>query len=1059
MTVCDRCGEDNPQRARFCLACGAGLTGVAPASESRKVITVLFADMVDSTGLGERLDPETMRNVMTLYFEVIRATIERHGGTVEKFIGDAVMAVFGIPMVHEDDALRAVKAAVDIQRGISDLSDELEARLGGPLQIRIGLNTGEVIAGSSLDDATGVVGDPINSAARLEKLARPGGIVMGADTHRLVHRSTTATPLGQVELTGKTEALSAFAVEGISDPDQASGLDVPLVGRRRELEVLERTFERVAEDQNCSLFTLLGAAGVGKSRLVREFVRQIEGRARVLRGRCLPYGDGITFWPVMETVFEAAAISDRDSQEDALGKILDLVGEHEDAKTIANLVGEALGLGQRTAGQEEIFWAVRLLFERLATKDPLVIVFDDIHWAEETFLDLLDHLVEWTTEAPLFVLCLARQELLDNRPTWGGGKMNSTTMLIDALRQEDARDLFAHVLGGDVTAISDQLHPVLEASGGNPLFLEETIAMLVEDGALQEVDGRWSASRDIAGISIPPTIHGLLAARLEQLSAAERSAVESAAVTGKVFSAQSVAHLLDDNDGSRALLQSLERKSVVRRDVSSDFAGEEMYRFRHILIRDAAYNGIPKERRAGMHERYADWLIEVMGERVAEYEEVIGYHFEQAHLYQEELGSEPTETRQRAAEHLGTAGRRALMRGDLPAATSLLSRAAQLAGTDAAGLRISIDLGDVLRESGEYDAACNVLTDAEKRAEERGDVTGRYLARLELEDTKLHAEPGRSTSALIGLIHDAIEAFEGSDDDLGLAYAYRSLGFVHDTVGRSSESLEALRRAVHHAEAAGDPHRTRVYQRVLMGSISWSPIDLESLKQETEKFLADARANSDFRSEARALAVLGKTHALRGNIEVGRRFIAQAKGIYDKLGMVVNKAWSAFESSAVEQAADDLEGMERELREAKEVLEDKEESVVLPTILALLADVVLSRGDRSEPRALIERAELMAPPDDVLTHIKSKSVRAKLLVQEDPGAALGVAKEAVSIAAATEYLDWHAYALVDLALVAKAIGDPALATEALRDALKMFDRKGMTVASNQVVKELELLGS
>ncbi|HEV3472474.1 MAG TPA: AAA family ATPase, partial [Actinomycetota bacterium] len=887
----------------------------------------------------------------------------------------------------------------------------------------------------------------------------PGGIVVGADTHRLIYRSTTLTPLGEVELPGKTEALAAFSIEDLHDATGERGLDTPLVGRRRELEALERAFERVVEDRNCSLFTLLGAAGVGKSRLVREFVQRIEGRARVLRGRCLPYGDGITFWPVMEAVSEAAAISDRDSQEDALGKIMDLLGGHEDAKTITNLVGEALGLGQRTAGQEEIFWAVRLLFETLASTDPLVIVFDDIHWAEETFLDLLDHLVDWTTDAPLFVVCLARQELIENRPTWGGGKVNSTSMLIDVLRDDEAQDLFGHVLGGDVTEVRDQLGPVLEASGGNPLFLEETIAMLVEDGALKKVDGRWRATKDIAGVSIPPTIHGLLAARIEQLSAGERQAIEVASVTGKVFSAQSVGHLLEEWEDSRLLLQSLERKGLVRRDVASDFAGEEMYRFRHILIRDAAYNGIPKERRADLHESYAEWLIEVLGERVAEYDEVIGYHFEQAHLYHEELGSKPTEARHRAAEHLGSGGRRALMRGDHRAARSLLTRALALAGMDPASLQIAIDLGDTLREEGQYDAACRVLSTAQEDARRRGDVAGEKLALLELEDTRLHSEPGRSTSDLIGLIQESIQTFEDIGYDLGLAYAYRALGFVHDTAGRSSESQEAVRKAIHHAQKAGDTYRTRSYQRVLMGSVSWGPIDLGALQRETEEFLADARANADLRSEARALGILATVFALRGDVDVGRRLIAEQKAIYDKVGMEVYLAWSAFESSAVELAAGDLDGAERELRAAAEILEAKEEGVVLPTILALLADTLFEKGERDGRLALIERAETMAPEDDVLTHIKCRSVRAKLLAHESRFAeALERARSAVSLASATEYLDWHGYALQDLAMVAAAAGERAEANDALNQARDLFDRKGMKVASERVARDLISLG-
>lgn len=1016
---------------------------------------MLFADMVDSTGLGEHLDPETLRSVMNRYFEVMRATVESHGGTVEKFIGDAVMAVFGIPAVHEDDALRAVRAAVDLQRATATLSNDFEARLGRTLQIRIGINTGEVIAGASLDNATGVVGDPINSAARLEKLARPGGIVVGAATHRLVQRATTATPLGAVDLPGKSEALAAFAIENVNAGEDSRHEDTPLVGRVRELESLERTFERVVEDRSCSLFTLLGAAGVGKSRLAREFLKRIEGGALVLTGRCLPYGDGITFWPVSEAVFEAAAITDRDSQEDALGKILDLLGDYEDAKAITNLVGEVLGLGQRTAGQEEIFWALRLFFETIASRGPLVVVFDDIHWAEETFLDLLDHLVDWTTDAPLYVLCLARQELLESRPTWGGGKVNATTMLVDALREEEARDLFAQLLGSDIGAVSDQLQPVLEASGGNPLFLEETIAMLVEDGVLKLENGRWSATKDIAGISIPPTIQGLLAARLEQLSGAERGAIEVAAVTGKVFSAQSVAQLLSDAGGAKQLLPSLERRGLIRRDMSSDFAGEEMYRFRHILIRDAAYNGISKERRAGLHEQYAEWLIEVMGERVTEYEEVIGYHFEQAHLYQDELGTEPTDTRLRAAEHLGGAGHRALMRGDHPAAMSLLRRAVGLAGEDPAALMISIDLGDTLREAGDFEDACRVFRDAQELAKATGDVGGEHLARLELNDTRLHVESGLSPADMVDSIQESINTFEVLDHHLGLAYAYRALGFVHDMAGRSSESLDALRKATQHARAAGDDYRTRMYQRVLMGSIAWSPIEISELKRETETFLADARANSDLRSEARALGILATVFAHQGDPDSGRALIARQKAMYDKLGMDVLKAWSVFESCTVEFAAGDLEAAESELRAAKDTLEAREEHVVLPTVLALLADVVLAHEAWDEAADLVKRAEEMAAHDDVITHIKCRSVKAKLAIHRGAfDEATELARDAVALAAETEYLDWCANALLDLAHVLSSAGDTKGASEALRDAKKLFDRKGMTIASQRVEHEL-----
>ena len=1049
MSTCARCGEENPDRARFCLACGMALrSGVA---QSRKVITVLFADMVDSTGLGEKLDPETMRNVMTLYFEVVRATIERHGGTVEKFIGDAVVAVFGIPAVHEDDAFRAVRTAIDMQRAIADLAGELEERLGRPLQIRIGIDTGEVIAGTDLDDATGVVGDPLNSAARLEKLARPGGIVVGAATHRLIQRSTTATPLGEVELRGLSEPVAAYAIEDVDTEGETRGLDTPLVGRTRELDALERTFERVVGDRSSSLFTLLGAAGVGKSRLVREFLEGVESRARVLTGRCLPYGDGITFWPVMETVFEAAEISDRDSQEDALDKILGLLGEHEDAKAITNLVGEVLGLGQRNAGQEEIFWAVRLLFETLARDDPLVVVFDDIHWAEETFLDLLDHLTEWTTDAPLLILCLARQDLLEQRPTWGGGKLNSTTMLIDALRDEEAQELFIHLLGGDVTEVNAQMAPVLEAAGGNPLFLEETIAMLVEDGTLQQIESRWTATKDIAAITIPPTIQGLLAARLEQLPTAGRAAVEAAAVTGKVFSAQSVAQLLSDDEETKRVLPSLERKGLIRRDASSDFAGEEMYRFRHILIRDAAYNGIPKERRAALHEQYADWLIEVMGERVTEYEEVIGYHFEQANRYAVELGLEGDKAAIRAAEHLSAAGRRALSRSDLRAASSLLNRALALLPAVGPGRAdILIDLAEVLMEQGEYEACSRICLEAISVARDTADRRAEARGRLQLEESYIHSDPTRTAEQFGAVARQAIETFTELGDDLGLAFANRLLSYAYESLGDSARAQSALKRAVDHAAAGGDEGREIAYRRAHIQSISWGPISIAELEAQAKDFLEWTTALGDRRSRAVGLGIMATVQAANGRLEEGRRLIEEQRAIYDDMGLDKIRAWGVFDHVATELWAGDIVDAEAELLKSAQFLRLKGERAVLPTLLSFLADIRVRQGRVDEAQDLADEALGLGASDDIITIIKCRSVQA--LVAAAKGReeeAMHLANQAVQLAEGTDYLDWRAFAWLDLADVTERLGRRAEMEAALQTAIDLFEKKGLNARAER----------
>ena len=1037
------------------MSCGSSL-GEAAHGGTRKVISILFADMVDSTGLGESLDPETTRSVMNLYFDALRATIEQHGGTVEKFVGDAVMAVFGIPTVHEDDALRAVRAAVAMQRTVGGLSDELEGRIGRRIQLRIGINTGEVVAGSNLDEATGIIGDPVNVAARLERLAEPGGIVVGAATHRLINRTASTEPLRSVDLAGKSDRVEAYKLHGVIDDEAPRHLDAPLIGRERELDALLRSFDRVVEDRSCALFTLLGAAGVGKSRLAREFIRAIAGRARVLTGRCLSYGEGITFWPISEAIAAAGEISERDSQEDALAKIAGLLGDQEDAKTITTIVGEMMGLGQRSAGQEEIFWAVRKLLESVASDKPLVVVFDDIHWAEETFLDLVDHVVDWTRDAPLLVVCLARQELLESRPAWGGGKLNSTTMLLDALRADEARNLLESRLEGDVGDIDDQLASVLEAAGGNPLFLEETIAMLVEDGAIEKSDGHWVGVKEVDRPAIPPTIQALLAARLDQLPGHERHTTEAASMIGKVFSRESIEPLMESDEEIETILESLTRKGLIRRDPSGDFTGEQMYRFRHILIRDTAYQGIPKERRATLHQRYADWVVETMGDRVTEYEEIVGYHYEQADYLISDLGSSNRAARRNAAIHLGRAGHRALARGDLAAAESLLTRALRLADDDQDALEIAVDLGTTLIDAGRFVEASDVLKQAEQRAEIAGDVAGMHVARLHYYDARLHAE-NLSTGAIAPLIEESLEELKTAGHHAGVAYAYRSLSYLHDTVGRSRESIAALHKAIEHAEIAGDDYATRKYKRVLMGSISWSPIDLSSLIRETEAFLIDAQAAGDLRSEARAMGILGKCHSLQGKPEIGKKFILREQAIYDKLGLDVARAWSVFEAVAVERAVGDLDAAERELRAAADVLRQRGEHLVLSTVAALLADICLEKGNEDEARSLVEEALRLSAPDDLLTQTKCFSVHAKIAVSEGrKPEAMELARKAVDLMAPSEYLDWHADALADLADVAEACGDHDAAREALQAALALYDRKEMTVNAQAILKKLQM---
>jgi class 3 adenylate cyclase len=485
--------------------CGAALSPETTAPrELRKTVTVVFADVSGSTALGERLDPEPLRRTMTRYFDAVRTVLERHGGTVEKFIGDAVMAVFGIPVLHEDDAVRAVRAAAEIRDELSALNAELRRELGLELELRIGVNTGEVMAGDPDRGQSFAAGDAVNVAARLQQAAAPGETIIGGSTYRLVRDAVDAELLTPLEVKGKADAVTAYRLLGIAPeaPGRLRYGTVTMVGRRTELGRLVAAFDQARADRSCQLFTLLGAAGVGKSRLAREFLDSL-GDVEVLSGRCLPYGEGITYWPLAEALKEAAGLLEPETHADAQAKLAALVGGSEDADVIGRHAAVLLGLAEGDASTEEGFWAVRKLLESRAQQRPLVLVFDDLHWAEPTFLDLVEHLSDWTRDAPILLLCMARPEFLDARPGWAGGKLNATSVLLEPLAQDECEVLTDELLGAAGLEPPARAR-IAEAADGNPLFVEELVAMLVEEGVLERRNGSWAATRELAELDNRP---------------------------------------------------------------------------------------------------------------------------------------------------------------------------------------------------------------------------------------------------------------------------------------------------------------------------------------------------------------------------------------------------------------------------------------------------------------------------------------------------------------------------------------------------------------------------
>ena len=486
---------------------------VATGSESRRTVTVVFTDVTGSTGLGENLDPEAVRQVMARYFETAGAVLERHGGTVEKFIGDAVMAVFGVPRLHEDDALRAVRAAVEMRERLALLNDELERSWGVRLGTRTGVNTGEVVAGDHAGGQALVTGDAVNVAARLEQLANTGEILIGDATRRLTADAVAVEPVEPLEARGKSQPVAAWRLLGVPGTDAyRRRLDTPLVGRRDELAQLRHAYARSVSQRSCALFTVIGPAGIGKSRLTLEFLRSVRDEATVLRGRCLPYGEGITYWPLVEIGRRIAGGGEDDLRA--------LIGDEHDAEPVAAALASVIGRSQTPVSIDDADWAVRRLFESLARERPLVVSFEDVNWAEPTLLDLIEHIAEWTRDAPVMLVCTAREELIEQRPTWAGGLRNAATAFLEPLSDGDSAELVEQ-LGGELAAAEDTVSRVVALSGGNPLFVEQLLATM---GSEQQPD--------VGALS---TIHAVIGARLDALSPVERELLECASVIGKEF--------------------------------------------------------------------------------------------------------------------------------------------------------------------------------------------------------------------------------------------------------------------------------------------------------------------------------------------------------------------------------------------------------------------------------------------------------------------------------------------------------------------------------------------
>jgi class 3 adenylate cyclase/tetratricopeptide (TPR) repeat protein len=1015
------------------------------------VVTVLFSDVTGSTMLGTELDPESLRRLMARFFAEMKSVLQRHGGTTEKFIGDAVMAVFGVPRLHEDDALRAVRAAVEMRESLGELNEEFERTWGVRILTRTGVNTGEVISGDAVRGESFVVGDAVNVAARLEQAAEPGEILVGESTFRLVRGAAHTEALPPLSVKGKSEPLSAWRVLDVTPgaPGWVRRLDSPLVGRDVELRAMQEAFRGTVDGRQCELVTLMAPAGVGKSRLAAEFLSGLGRSARVISGRCLPYGEGITFWPVVEVLRDAAGISGMDSPEEARPKLMELLEPGADASLIGERLAALLGLSSVRPGIQETFWSVRKLMEELAGRRPLVVVFEDIHWGEPTFLDLLEYLVDWIRGVPMLLICLARPELLELRGAWMAGKSNASLVTLAPLTGLETDGLIRHLLEGGELAPETRDRIALEAEG-NPLFVEEMLRMLVDDGLLERTSGSWKVIGDLSTLRVPGTIQALLTARLDRLDDEERAVIERASVIGRTFFWGAVSELSPPDQRARvgAGLQSLTRKELIRPD-QSELSAEDAFRFAHILVRDAAYQGIPKATRAELHERFANWLEAKAQDRAGEYEEIVGYHLERAFRSLLELGLHNEKMRalgSRAAVQLASAGRRAFARGDMSGSVNLLIRAVDLSGADDPGrVRILLDLAFALLETGDFTRMQEVVAETSRVADTSGDLTLRAQAMVRRLWLRVYTDPEGWADEAFHQANRAISTFEAAGDQPGMARGWALVALVHLLTCQFAESEEEWERAAKHAHAAGNTREELEYLSWVPLVVWGGPTPVADAIRKCKSVLE--RSSGDRKAMSTALFVMAKHEAMRGRFVEARALIVRARVILEEVAIPVWRSGPLTQMHGwVEVLAGDAAAAEPELRRGVETLRDIGEFSWLSTVAGILAEALYQQDRDDDAEEFLRLSEETAGSEDAYSQGLLRSIRAKLLARGGSAdVAIQTARDAVAILERTDFLFLKGFALLSLGEVLLGAGRSDEATQVLTDAARVCQQKGFTV--------------
>jgi class 3 adenylate cyclase/predicted ATPase len=1021
---CRACQSQIPENGRYCPGCGIKIDD-ASMREVRKSVTVLFCDLANSTELSERFDAEVIHDLMTRYFTLMHDCLASHGGMVEKFIGDAVMAVFGVPVVREDDPLRAVLAAVDMRAAFSELTERMSYLGNLRVGIRIGINTGEVVTAEQPMGAQGLAtGSTVNLAARLEQHAGQGEVFLGPQTYRAVAGAVVTEPVGPLRLKGIAEEIVAHRLIDIrpGSPALTRRSDTPLVGRLKELRGFEGILDRCVREQHCGLLRLLGDPGVGKSRLAAEYERLVWQRGGVVAaGRCRAYAEGPSLLPLADALRSLTEVAADDGAR---------VPEPETAQAIAALHGGILRDGAPGADVTEVTWAACRLIESLGRDRPVLLVFDDLQWADPMLLDAIKQVAGQIQQATVMILCIARTDFIAQQPAWGHQMRNAATQLLRPLSADDTRTLVGMLSDLSVhdVATSDK---IVERAEGNPLFVEQLVAIL-EDGADPG--------------TLPPTISQLIAARLDLLDASQRAVLCAASIVGRDFTRGALGVVSPGLGGPAPgreldlMFHALIRRRLIQ-PASPVLAANITFRFTSTAMREVAYESVPKKARATLHERLADWLESADEGAAILGTEVIGTQLEQAYRARSDLGLRNARTREtgrRAAEHLAAVGIKALRRSDMRRATSLLERANSLYPPDATARAACMEgLAEARIALGDVGSGLAMMKQSREVARRLGDAAVVAHVRLQLAYLE---QPGAQFTASLTVAKEVLSTFESRHDQLGLARAWLRIGQVRQSQGRFGAAVETLSRALSHASIAGAELERAAVLGALALSLWQGPEPVHLAIAQCRRLLAE-NSSAGLAVRAALSCPLAVLQATAGESESARELVADAQKIINEIGHAYAAATVPIFAAVVESLADEWERAVDLLEDAERRCSALGDGQLRATAQAERARALLELGKVDDAAFLAQQTSGgMAFMPVHTAGLRGVTARA-LAMGGQHAAARQICDEALGAANRTDSLDCQAMALLDVAHVHAEAGRYRAARSAAERAWQVFGRK------------------